>query len=175
MIAVDSLERFLDRSMIDLWKNAPRGHILISTPRRYGSGDGTIRLNADWQYEGSYRDQYRSHHQFDREDRHEADDVVPDYLNMLASRGFFVRQNGSSHKAELLVDRMSEEKLADILNSNGSVVSAADVRHKEFRRPVSGHHYTFSTRDLFTVGRKHRLSDEQILERIKAYNWVPAQ
>jgi len=175
MIAVDSLERFLDRAMLDLWKNYSTGHIIISTPRKYPSGDGSVSLDTDFQYRGSMHDKYRDHTNFDHSEKDKANEVVPGYLNMLASRGFFVQQQNGSHKAVLLHTRFDGEDLAAILNSKGTVVSAADVRSKEFGSSVDGGHYTHSTRHLFRIGRSKHLTDEQILERIKAYNWVPAQ
>ena len=175
---MQTLDKFVEKAVIDAWKNPHTGKLTFHAPSSRGSADGTLTFSSRWNYAGTYNDQHNEHAgQLDREDRHEADEFSSEraesWKKMLESFGLTVgRQNGAFEA--IARGTFKAEEVADLLNTKGSVISAYDVMDMERRRKGDTRYagepepsYTFNTRRVFEIGNSRGLTDEQILERIK--------
>jgi len=173
---MQTLDKFVEKAVIDTWKNPEKSELSFDTPHPNGSSDGTWTFTAKWSYSGSYQDEFRAPAgQLDKEDRHEAEDqktrVTKEWTQMLEERGMTViRQNGGYEATAR--QTFDEEQVAKILNSQRTVIAPVDVVAKERRRKHDtggpDRKYVFNTQRVFELGKHLGLSDKQIYEGIKA-------
>jgi len=71
---MQTLDKFVEKAVIDTWKN-PEGKLTFSRPITDAlCGDGSMTFSANWSYSGSYQDEFRAPAgRLDKEDRPEAE------------------------------------------------------------------------------------------------------
>ena len=171
-----TLEDFLRKAAIDAWKN-PTGNLTFHEPTESGFADGSIKFSGTFTYNGSFNDRHREGAgQIDKKNEEEVKQkayFVNFWTEMLKDLGLDVTEDKGTYTGSTRTYTFNEEQVADILNQGKSVISPFQVKELERRRRHDNggpdRKYRFNSWQIFDIGARAGLSDDQILGKIKSF------
>ena len=154
---MQTLDQLMLKAIPDLWTRNKLGKIIVRRPNIFSnSGDTSITARIDYESE-SASDTLNSY----KDRRDIPNPAVAAWKPQLVAYGLFPVIEGMELHAQTKERYFSEQRAADILNSMSVIVTPFSLKQR--------YGTTISSRELFNIGTRKGLSEQDIVARIKEY------